>query len=765
MPAQSTSKSLPFLIDAATCLLLMLSLTAVWVWEARQRPTRVTGESLQNPTLFSPTLPIPTASSEPVFPPSEPFVISDPPPVTSEAKAPTAPGSASASAPSAEVSTPTKQSDLLALSFLRTKESSTGIARTPPPPEQVVDRLLTTSEKLDKFGNPEGENLGLVGKKEFEGATLLAWSVGPEVNENIFTADNPLWAALREKGFKVRLESGPFRTAWLTETDQFWLFSTQVSGMNDIAEEAVVGFVQSGKGLYLIADNEPYLVDADRLARRLYQTRVSGNFVGRNLIAVRGRGVTGSDFRASQRQKNNSQSSMTDRLGVIERATHYAEEHPLLTDVNFIFEGSTISHLDPCLGLQTVLKASDGQILAAVATDPMQRVVVDCGFTRYMYSSQYKFVVETAGTIRYAENIAAYLMGKDGKDGGGNWMKLREQRALLAEFAKAPSEKVLAAFADADLDQRFAAVVTAHRRQLNVPDKYIEMLRDANDDVRQQARAALRSLAEGADCGPPRKATPDVIDEAIAAWVHWFEKYKLIANFCEKRAEELEQLLTDSNLQNRWAAVTAIGRLKLKLPDALIAKLADEAADVREQAHRALVMLTGVDHGPQADDEATRAAAIIAWRRWRLPQKYAALYHAETPALVAALKSENVEMRWAAANAILTRRLRLGHELIALVDHPDAQLRQEAVQALVNSFQVNIGPTPNANPAEIAAAKREWESWWRRETAMRADQALKLAKTFLENRPEVAKRRLQEVIQQYPNSDAAVEASELLKDL
>ena len=83
--------------------------------------------------------------------------------------------------------------------------------------------------------------------------------------------------------------------------------------------------------------------------------------------------------------------------------------------MNFLFEGITISHVEPCDKLQTVFPASDGQILAAVSKVEGQRVLVDCGYTHYYYgkSELYRAINRTAGTIRFAENVAAYLERKD----------------------------------------------------------------------------------------------------------------------------------------------------------------------------------------------------------------------------------------------------------------------------------------------------------------------------------------------------------------
>ena len=139
--------------------------------------------------------------------------------------------------------------------------------------------------------------MGLAKPAEFQGARLLAWSADREVQQNIFTNDNPLWAALQADGFSVRQETGPFQPAWLRDTDQLWIFAGNTAALTEQAESAVVAFVEAGNGLYLIADNEPYLAEARQLARRLFDTTVTGDYPGKNLIAVRGHGVTRDDYR------------------------------------------------------------------------------------------------------------------------------------------------------------------------------------------------------------------------------------------------------------------------------------------------------------------------------------------------------------------------------------------------------------------------------------------------------------------------------------
>jgi hypothetical protein len=123
--------------------------------------------------------------------------------------------------------------------------------------------------------------LGLAEPEDFRGVDLLARSIEPSLDRCVLNADNPLWSGLRALGFTVRLERGRFQPGWLREADELWIFSGTQPGLTAEDEAAVVAFVEEGKGLYLLADNAPYSVDADRLARRLFNTTVAGDYAGR----------------------------------------------------------------------------------------------------------------------------------------------------------------------------------------------------------------------------------------------------------------------------------------------------------------------------------------------------------------------------------------------------------------------------------------------------------------------------------------------------
>ena len=96
---------------------------------------------------------------------------------------------------------------------------------TPESCEDVPDPGdLLHPPTLNKFGNPEGKGLGLAKPDEFQGR-LLAWCAESIVQKDVFTIDNPLWAALEAEGFSVRQEKGPFQADWLRDAEQLWIFS------------------------------------------------------------------------------------------------------------------------------------------------------------------------------------------------------------------------------------------------------------------------------------------------------------------------------------------------------------------------------------------------------------------------------------------------------------------------------------------------------------------------------------------------------------
>ncbi len=115
---------------------------------------------------------------------------------------------------------------------------------------------LAGETKFDGWGNPVGEQYGLAAKGDFKGKRLLVWSGEPEVIRSVFPENNPLWQALRRRGFVVDIRLPPFDARWLGEADELWLFSGRNPHMNEEGYKAVISFIRKGKGVYIIADND-----------------------------------------------------------------------------------------------------------------------------------------------------------------------------------------------------------------------------------------------------------------------------------------------------------------------------------------------------------------------------------------------------------------------------------------------------------------------------------------------------------------------------
>lgn len=288
--------------------------------------------------------------------------------------------------------------------------------------------------------------MGLGKEYEFKGKKLLFWSGYERAGVVFFGPANPLWKAWEQLGFTVIIKFGRFRPEWLRDIDQLWILSTgalqlpagappqmlinavdllpaseipsgftgaeykfivaatldmslsPVHHFDEAAYRAVIKFVQSGKGLCLLADDEPFTIEANELARRLYGVGVKGNYIADKVAYVRDRGLTRADIRKFGGQ-------------------YEVADHPLLRGVNFLFEGITVSNVGLSDKLEVALRASDGQPLIVVSRAPGQRVVIDCAFTQFCHgpTERTSYIQKSAGAVRLAQNIAAYLAGKDGE--------------------------------------------------------------------------------------------------------------------------------------------------------------------------------------------------------------------------------------------------------------------------------------------------------------------------------------------------------------
>jgi hypothetical protein len=87
-----------------------------------------------------------------------------------------------------------------------------------------------------------------------------------------------------------------------------------------------------------------------------------------------------------------------------------------------------------------------------------------------------------------------------------------------------------------------------------------------------------------------------------------------------------------------------------------------------------------------------------------------------TKALKEKLKDERVEVRLAAVQVVTAKKLRLGGELIDLLEDSSTDVRDAAHAALVKlKGGTDFGPAADASESDRAQAVQQWRSWWKRQ--------------------------------------------------
>lgn len=494
------------------------------------------------------------------------------------------------------------------------------LASTATPDEEAksVAEAIIKSPALDKFSNPIGTTYGLADEGEFKGQRILVWTAESEIIREIVNPTNPLWVHLRKKGFDIRREEVTFQREWLDEADQLWLFSGQREVLNANDYDAIVRFVRCGGGLYLCGDNAPYVVESNAIGDRLYNTEFSGGYIGRRLIAVRGQGITWTDYARIQGAPalKAATPGAAARVEIIRRAGHYVDQHAILTGINFLFEGITVSHFQRTNRLKEVLMASNRQPLAGVSARKWERVVIDCGSTRYFSLGPKPPVKETAGTLRYAENIAAYLAGKDDKaDDYREWAK---RRPILREAVNAGSLGIRKMLASTD-PVKLAIAFDFARLFPELIDDLIEYVRHVSPTVRQLARSSLRAHSMDVDYGPEPNADVAEVQLAYRKWRTWRARRQLLPQFAGLPLIKLRRFFNDPNSDKRWAATAAANQKGVYAPNEFIQLLKDSDPDIRAEAIDALRKLSkrraGFGLTPTSTDVQI-AQAIEQWTGW-----------------------------------------------------------------------------------------------------------------------------------------------------
>ncbi|MCT4580076.1 MAG: hypothetical protein N4A35_01550 [Flavobacteriales bacterium] len=237
-------------------------------------------------------------------------------------------------------------------------------------------RIVEKEVESDTYGNAKGNQYDLAVDGAFEGQTIAVL----DFCEDGYSFDTAK-GALAEKGFSVyrwskaapspkELQEG------LDKSCQLWIVSGRNKYLNEKHLAIIKDFFESGRGVYIWGDNDPYYVDANYIAKALIGVQMTGNTHG----------------------------DQTVNLQMEEKKAGVMPNHLITTGLQNIYEGITIATLPNHKDLTPIIYGSANNLVTAVYEKDGKRLILDGGFTRLFIKW------DTAGTGRYVKNAAAWLV-------------------------------------------------------------------------------------------------------------------------------------------------------------------------------------------------------------------------------------------------------------------------------------------------------------------------------------------------------------------
>lgn len=246
--------------------------------------------------------------------------------------------------------------------------------------KETVVEVARTKVKTDSYGNAVGNQFDLAVDGAFKGQTIavLHLYTGTRYGEQFDFVDPK--KALEEKGFNVfRWLDNPPSAQELREklkmACQLWIISDETQKLNEQHLEVIKDFFNSGRGVYIWGDNEPFYADANYVGAALLDITMSGNYYADQTVGLK---------------------DETNTSGIL-------QNHLITTGMNYVYEGVTTASIATNEHLSPLIWASDGKVVTAVYERDGKRAIFDGGFTR-LYVKW-----DTAGTGRYVKNAAAWL--------------------------------------------------------------------------------------------------------------------------------------------------------------------------------------------------------------------------------------------------------------------------------------------------------------------------------------------------------------------
>ena len=248
--------------------------------------------------------------------------------------------------------------------------------------EETIDSRTGKVKKVkvesDRHGNAKGNQYDLAVDGAFQGETIVVLHL---YTGEGFDFSLPK-AALKEKGFSVYryIDNPPSPEELekaLSKACQLWIISSYTQKLNEGHLKVIKKFFDSGKGVYIWGDNEPYYADANYVSEYLIGVKMSGNLPGNVVVGLN--------------EKNK-------KVGL-------TPGHLITTGLEYVYEGVTIATLqDNKQVLEPLIYGHEKNLVCATYEQDGKRLILDGGFTR-LYVSW-----DNAGTGRYVKNAAAWLV-------------------------------------------------------------------------------------------------------------------------------------------------------------------------------------------------------------------------------------------------------------------------------------------------------------------------------------------------------------------
>lgn len=151
---------------------------------------------------------------------------------------------------------------------------------------------------------------------------------------------------------------------------QLWIISDSECRMNEELYNLAYDHFYKGRGLFIWSDNAAYFADANVMLDSLFHAKMSGFYSGNRIV-----------FRQNGDEP----------LGIV--------CHPITQDLDSIYEGFTISHIEMSNALKPLIYSSDSNVVTAYH-DGKCRALVDGGSTRlsaqFWHPSTEPFIVNCA---------------------------------------------------------------------------------------------------------------------------------------------------------------------------------------------------------------------------------------------------------------------------------------------------------------------------------------------------------------------------------